>query len=240
MIFVATWSHPHKEWKEDAWRRYLHPTPRGFPRGFWSHPWASQLELGGSSLYKEPPCYPIDWSQPSFTFSDVKDVCISFVNELTLSVICTTKIHGILGHMSDQMLGPLFFRAGGGSGQHTSEIARKVPGSRPTKVEWRAWSSILVSLKNGWIFLLSSTTSMNLRYTMRKNTVDSLNWSFMVSACFNHALCAPLQHYHIYQGYKLSCKTWTVNSVANDPNAATEMDLLTGMGIRQRLSPISM
>lgn len=63
MIFVATWSHPHK-----SLYIYIYPTPRGFPRGFWSHPWASQLELGGSSLYKEPPCYPIDWSQPSFTF----------------------------------------------------------------------------------------------------------------------------------------------------------------------------
>lgn len=98
----------------------------------------------------------------------------------------------------------IVFSSGGGSGQHTSEIARNGP-----EVDQQKWNEGLevvffVSLKNGWIIqLFSSTTSMNLRYTMRKNTVDSLNWSFMVSACFNHALCAPLQHYHIYQGYKL-------------------------------------
>lgn len=72
------------------------------------------------------------------------------------------------------------------------------------KVEWRAWSRIVVSLKNGWIIQLFSSTTYELEIYHEKKLRDSKRIDlFMVSACFNHALCAPLQHYHIYQGYKL-------------------------------------
>ena len=58
-------------------------------------------------------------------FSDVKDVTYLFVNELTVSVICK-KNPWHLGSYVRSNAQSIVFSAGGGSGQHTSEIARKV------------------------------------------------------------------------------------------------------------------